>query len=69
MNNNIVLNERELLIRKLKQLIENNEIKQQKYRQQYNLSCEYGCLTREVFMMAKMLPSMHQLGVTFNDCQ
>lgn len=62
-------NERELLIQKLKHLIEANEIKQREYQQQNNVSPECGCITKEACMMASLLPQMQKLGVTFDDCR
>jgi hypothetical protein len=57
---------RETLIQRLKQLIEANNIKQQKY-QQNNPEC--GCITRETCVIASLLPQMQQLEVTFEDYQ
>jgi len=61
--------ERQLLIQRLKCLMETNEIKQQKYQQQNGINYECGCITRESVIMASLLPKMQELGVGFDDCR
>lgn len=61
--------ERQELILRLKKLIKTNEDKQKAYREENNSSDDVAYLTRESCVIASLLPKMHQLGVTFDDCK
>lgn len=63
------MSERQLLIQKLKHLIQLNDIKQQEYQKKYNTGPECGFLTKEIFMMAVLVPQMRNLDITFNDVE
>jgi hypothetical protein len=54
------------LILKLQHLIESDELKQRKYQQDQKTGPECGFFTKELLEIAKLLPQMNQLGITFD---
>ncbi|RDJ35481.1 MAG: hypothetical protein DWQ19_11740 [Crenarchaeota archaeon] len=66
---NVNLNERQLLIQKIKYLMEKHDKKSQDYQRQNGLNSEYGCITRESCVMASLVSQMQQLGITFDECR
>jgi hypothetical protein len=61
------MDERDKLIYRLKMLVAASDIKQEQYRKENNLSEGFGCITRETFAIAFLIPQMNRLGITFDD--
>jgi hypothetical protein len=58
---------RALLIAKLKSLSEAHNEKQRQYQLENNLSSEVGCFTKEICLIASLMPLVWQLGVTVDE--
>lgn len=63
------MSERQLLIQRLKHLIQLNDIKQQEYQKKYNTGPECGFLTKEACLMVSLVPQMRNLDITFKDIE
>lgn len=63
------MDERDKLIHRLKMLVAANNIKQEQYRKENNLSEDVGGITREACTIASLVPQMLLLGVTFDDLE
>lgn len=60
---------RESLICKVRDLLMAHDAKQEQYRKNGMLGDDVGCITREACEMMSLLPQMHSLGISFDDCK
>ena len=61
------MDEKQQLINRLKVLIKINQAKQKKYQDENGLSSDVGCITRESFEMARLVPKMQSLNIKLED--
>lgn len=62
-----ICKERKHIVERLKVLLRIHDLKTKDFQAYNNLSDECGCLTKETFLIAKLLPEMNKYNITFEE--